>query len=742
MAEFKDTEFTPEEQEFLTEIEASNEKQYLKGLKKKNQNFLVDGLSIVERERIAEWLIKQKDENKTKHTDIEDDIDEYDEVYRMERKEIIGSDGNLPNYRSPLTTVSLDVIHAQLMNVFFTPKDIARALPTEEGDIDKVNTLDTFMNWSAKNELDIFDQMDRLFHSSIKNGEAPYIVHWVKEYGTEVKRIPLPNPANPSEPLVDPDTKKPLFQEIEEAKILYNGPRLEVFSRKDYFQPINSVMGKTPQWEARRIRMTYDQYLRDELQGKMFPDSIKDIQGWSSSDSDTNLVDFEDDTIPTGEFEKEFIEFYVRMRINVIASGKDANGKEIEELQELEDEFIAIVEPKSQVLCNLRFNRFPLKTRPIGVDYFIPDDEGRRAGLGVVRQMENLQKAYDVLYNQFIAGTTQANNPVIFFEPTGNMRNEKTKIQHGFMYPTANAGSMKIFQFPSPDQSLRDMLGLIDRWSQLMFGISDFSAGVESTIDPDAPAKKVEILVQRGNVRQNILVKRKNKTIQDILTKWFLLYQQNMPPNKFMRIAGSQDQIFEFKPVTLSDFALKSIPDFEVVGNILNVNKQLEINKKIAVYQLLLDNPFFNPQTQAGIKGLFNLTKWFIDGLDEMGLSSFLPKAPGDEVSTPEEENARFMQGDSGEPTPQEDHVNHIKVHSQFINDPNIPEELKPGVVEHIKAHVEMMRSIVATQIQAQQQGQQQGQQPQQGGQNVGNQAPQGTPDGNVLGGPEGVAGR
>jgi len=734
MAEFK--EFTPDEATFLKAIEANNEKGYLKGLKKKNPDFLVQGLTLPEKERIAEWIIDQIDEVKTKHNDLADKIDEYDDVYRMERKEVQGSEGQFSNYRSPLSTVTTDVIHASVMNVLFTPSKLVRVLPTEEGDIDKVDKLDIFANWSVKNELDIFNNLDRMGHSSTKSGESPYIIHWVKEYGTEIERTLIPNPANPNEPLIDPDTKKPLVQEKEVPKLLYDGPRLEVFSRKDYFQPKNALMDKTPDWEARTVRMTYDKYLREQLQGKMYNDSIGQIGGWGSEDSDTKLEDTEGDKIPTGDWEQEFREFYGRIRIKTV---KDNDIDDTVEQEELEDEFIAIVHMKSKVLCQLRLNRFPLKERPIGVDYFMPDDEGRRSALGTIPFMESLQKAYDVLYNQFIVGTSNSNNPILLFEPTGNRKNEPFKLQNGFAYPTANAAASKFLQFPQPDQSLRDMLAIIDKWSQLMFGISDFKAGAESNIDPDAPAKKVEILVQQGNVRQSILVRRKHKTVQNILRKWFLLYKENMPPNKFMRVAGGPDKTFEFESVTMEDFALKSIPDFELVGNIENSNKALTANKRIAIYQLMVQNPFFNPQTQIGIKSLFELTKWLLDAMDELGLSNFLPNIPGDNVATPEEENARFLQGEQGEPTMEDDDVQHIKVHQEFINDPNIPDELKPNVVEHIKAHVQQMQTKITTQIQASQQGGQ----PQQGVAN----GPQATgagasPQAVAQGQPAGVAGR
>ena len=685
-------------EEIIKEIDADNEKEYLRGIKKKNEGFLLSGLSILERERIARWICDQHEDALPEHRNISDEIDENDDIYRMTRKSMIDDDGDMPNYRTPISTVALEVMHANEMNVFFTPKDTVRVLPTEEGDIPKVRKLSIFANWSSDNELELFHQFDRLRHASKKNGESPYLMTWVKEYGTEIKREIIRNPANPQEALVDPDTQEPLYQEIEEQKLLYNAPRLEVISRKDYIQPRNAMMDKLPDWEMRYVRKTYDKYLREELEGKMFKGSIQDITDWEQDDTtDIGKEDFDGNWIPAGKWNQEFIEFYGRMRINVIKKDEE---EDTEELEELEDEFIAIVHKDSQTLCQLRKNKFPLKMRPIGMDYFIPDDTGRRRGIGVMRFLENQQKSYDALFNQFIFGTIQSNNPFIFEEPTGNLKREDLKIRAGYRHFTSNAGSMKFFKIPPPDASIQVVLELIQQWAQLLFGISDFAAGMESTIDPDAPAKKAEIIIAQGNVRMNLMIKRANRTLKDIFKRWFLLYKENMPPNKYMRIVGeSADNPWKFEAVSLEDFALKSLPDFEFVGNILNANKSLEVNKALAIYSTLITNPFFSPQTKQGQQSLFELTKWFMDKLDETGVSRFLPDVSGDNVITPEEENARFLQGDSGEPQQGEDHVGHIRVHRNMIIDQLVPEEIKTQLVlPHIQAHVKLMQQEIVIQ--------------------------------------------
>ncbi len=715
MATPQDIEPVPVEQKEINDL---NEQDFLKIVREKNSKKLIK-LNLLQRERIATHIKALYDEEKEHHQEVSDAVDTYDDVYHMVRFSAPGSDAETPNYRTPLSAVMLEVIHANVMNVFFSPKDTVRVLPTEEGDVSKIKKLDTFANWSVKNELNLEENFDRLSHASGKNGESPYIVSWVKEHGIDLEITPVTNPANPDEPLVD-ELGEIVTQEREVPKLLYNGPRLTVFSRKDYILPKSATADKIPQWEMRKIPLTADEVMRRDQEGKFYRGTFKEIGGWGIPDLPTEDAkkDKDGNDIPLQKTEKMFVEFYGRLRIQTTKSDK---GTEIgdEQFEELEDEVIGIMELNEGVLCALKKNRFPLKKRPIKLDLFIPDDEGRLKGTGIMESLDSMQKSADSLHNQYLLGTIQSNSPVIFFTPFGNMRNEPIKIKSGFMYPTSDANSIREIKFSPPDNTLLAMIERVENQAQVMFGVSNFAAGVESTIDPTGPAKKAEIVVAQGNVRMNAIIKRRLRTLKDILEKWFLLYQANMPPKKFMRIAGAdRDNPWEFKKIEMTDFALKSIPDFEFTGNILNANKTLEINKNLAIYRIALENPFFSPQTQQGMQALHAVTKWILDVLDDTGaVSAFLPSVPADRTQTPEEENARFLQGDTGEPEEQEDHIDHIRKHGNFLMTPGLSNEIIIEVKRHIGAHVDMLRSLITRQ-----QVMSRLPQPQQGGQGGGNQ--------------------
>ena len=695
----------PTDDEIIKEIEADNEKDYLKGLKAKNKGYLVEKLTAIEKERIASHIYNLHEDVKSKQNEIISRCETDDDVCAMKRMAVPGDDGTMPNYRTPITAVTLEVIIANIINVFFTPKEIMRVVPTEESDIPRTKKVSVFGNWSLENELDIFSGLNRLWHSSGKHGESPWLLHWVKEYGTEIKKVPLMNPANPTEPLIDPDTQQVVFQEIEEQKLLYNGPKFVVFSRKDYVQPLNASQDRLPEWQAMYVRMGYDSYLRDMLQGKLYDKTIEEIDDWGGfsdmfPDEDREGFDYN----KLGKHEQEFLQWYGRLRIKVI---KDDKESDFDEYEELENEYIALIHLKTQTLCSLRVNKFPLQERPLDLDIFDPDDDGKLCGMGVVERMDGVQKAYDALFNQYVYGVMQSNNPFGFFTPFSNMRDEPLKIKNGNLYPTTDPKSVNIVQIPSPNASMQQILELIRYWAQLIYGISDYSAGVESQIDPSAPAKKAEIVVAQGNVRLNMIIKQRIKTFQKICRKWFLLYQANMPPNKFMRITGtSENNPWKFESVTLQDFALNSLPDFELTGNVLNMNKQLEAQKKLAIYNLMSQNFLFNPSTQQGLIAYNELTRWILEALDETGISRYLPKAPDVAVNTPEEENAIMLQGEDVEPSTKEDSVRHLQVHRAALVDPTYPEEVKTKyLIPHINKTIKVIQSAMLAQMVAERQG-------------------------------------
>jgi hypothetical protein len=497
--------------------------------------------------------------------------------------------------------------------------------------------------------------------------------------------------------------------------------------------PPNAIMDVEPEYIIRKVRLTYDDVLRLSLEGKVYSGAMEDITDWGGTSSlENSIEDYQGDTIPVGKYSKDFWEFYIRLRIKVI---KDDKETDFDEYEELEGEYIALQSVEDDVLLSLRVNKFPLKMRPIAMDYFMPDDEGRRSGRGIAECLDGIQTCYDALFNQYLFGIIQANNPFGFFTPMANQRAEPLKIKNGYLFPTNDPSSINIVTLPGPSNSIQQIMEIVTYWGQMLFGTSDYSAGMESKIDPSAPAKKAEIVVQQGNVRMNLIIKRKIKTLKDIFLRWYLLYKDNMPPNKFMRIVGdNKDNPWKFDPVTLSDFALTRLPDFELTGNVLNQNKQVEINKVIGLYQLLRQDPFFNPQTRDGMMAHYGLTKWLIENLDTLGLSRMLPKMPGNKVYTPEEENAHFLQNTEVEPEEGEDYIYHLKTHQMMLMSPTVTDAIKPKITKHMEDTIKLMQSAMQKQaVMAQMQQPPMGM-TQQGGINANAQGNAGSPAGEAQG--------
>lgn len=685
------------------DLTQEDQHKYLGKIKKRNKYLLID-LTEEENKRIGNYIIDKYDEAMPEHHNICQKIDDWDEVSRLVRKEVIGSEGELPNYRMPFSFLTHEVVHSNVMNTFFSPQEIMRVIPTAIDDIDKVDNICVFGNWSMKNELDIFTAFDKMDHASIKNGESVAMLYWKKEYGVEIERIPMKD--KDSNVIYDEETKDPVFWEREVDKIVYNAPYMEIINRKDYIQPPDCMMDEIPEYEGVIRRFTYDSFLRNEEMGQYYKGSIDKIKGWpSASQTEVEKLTIDGETQRVPGWSKEFLCMFLRMRIEVVKKGIQDN--EAVEMYDLEDELEAVVHIETKTLCALKKNRRPMKQRPFINDYFQPDDSGRRVGIGVYEMMDPLQKCYDAVFNNYVYGEELSNNPIVFFSPTGNMRDERFKIQKGYAYPTSDPKSVQLFTFPPPNESSRALMDLIQQWGQFMYGISDYAAGMQSNIDPSASGKKVQLIVDQGNVRLNMIIKRKNSVLKEIFKRWYLLYRDNMPPNKFMRIAGEQKDPWKFEAINYEDFALQSIPDFELTGNVLNANKQLEANKAIAIYQLLVTNMLFNPSTQTGLTAYTQLSKWLIDKIGDAQLSNFVGGAEDEGVVlTPEEENALMLQGEEDvQPHQGENIQHHLQVHQAYLQLDYVPIEVKKLIARHMQSTLMMAKQMMAQKLAMMQSG-------------------------------------
>ena len=356
------------------DLTQEDQHKYLGKIKKRNKYLLLE-LTEEEKKRVGNYIIDLYNDALPEHELICQKIDDWDEVSRLVRKEVIGSEGELPNYRMPISFLTHEVIHSNVMNTFFSPQEPMRVIPTAIDDIEKVDNICVFGNWSMKNEMDLFTAFDKLDHASIKNGESVAMIYWKKEYGVEIERIPMKNAEG--NVIYDEETKDPVFWEREKDTLLYNAPYMEIISRKDYIQAPDCLMDEIPQYEGVIRMFTYDSFLRDEEMGMYYKWSLEKIQDWPNASQtaiEKQTIDGEDQRVPG--WSKEFLCMFLRMRVEIVKKGIQDN--EAVEMYDLEDELEAVVNIKTKTLCSLKKNRRPMKERPFVNDYFQPDDSGRR----------------------------------------------------------------------------------------------------------------------------------------------------------------------------------------------------------------------------------------------------------------------------------------------------------------------------------------------------------------------------
>ena len=216
------------------------------------------------------------------------------------------------------------------------------------------------------------------------------------------------------------------------------------------------------------------------------------------------------------------------------------------------------------------------------------------------------------------------------------------------------------------DQVLFQVLGLIQNYSEQFTSTSDYLLGRESKGTKTPTATGTTAIIEQGLVLYTVMIKRLFRSFKKELGLIYTMDQLFLPEEKQYRVMGDMD--FAFPKIKRTDFEGKL--DVVPVGDPSYANRGIRRQEAGEMMAGLINNPVIGkPSPQEPVQKpevIYAATKQWLDTFDSFnGLSKLLPDLPEPPLS-PEAENALFMQGDSPEPKPGEDHLEHMKSHQQF----------------------------------------------------------------------------
>jgi len=576
-------------------------------------------------------------------------------------------------------------------------EDTIRWRPVEYTDKKRTDDVNKIMDWVfnvwMKIRLEILD----LVRGTIAYGTIftePYWMVTKKDLGDSPQQVPQTDPVT-GQPMTDPGTGEPMYVE---AKMLRTDerPAIRHYSVMDVLtQPGATDIQKEP--VITRQNFYYYELEQEQAEGIV-----------------VNVDDKLKDSIDKNIFTKFGAEMEKAEKI------QDLNAKRRSSVVECviwrgpfdvnEDGFPEEVTVRVAVKDEIFLQGFATSTisrrgdRPLVQTNFL-NRMFKLLGIGVLEQVKPLAEEIDAVFRQIQDANTLGIMRWGFYDPNSDYDPEEHVAKPRAMYPVTNP-SQNVF-FPDmnvPIERLIAAINLLMEFVERLTAASSVVMGKEGKFaGGSGTATRTQAIVSSADARFNLPAMNIRDGIAKILTQIFDLCFLNMPEGLEKRILGE-----DHEPIFESGQAIKEA-FYTQMDSYLEPNAAFgDVNTMRELATILYDKFVLggNPLVVGSMDRLYHATAEVFRAYGENPKEWIGPAPVSKETSDPIEEHTIIREGRVISPDPQENHLEHILVHSQMLQTPEIitwPKEAVMVLTQHIEEHKNMMIQIM--QFQAQQGG-------------------------------------
>ena len=335
-------------------------------------------------------------------------------------------------------------------------------------------------------------------------------------------------------------------------------------------------------------------------------------------------------------------------------------------------------------------------TRPIRQINFI-DRLHKLLGIGVLEQVRPLAEEIDAVFRQIQDANTLSILRWGFYDPNSDYSPDEHVAKPRAMYPVTNP-TQNVF-FPDmqiPTERLLNAIRLVLEFVERLTAASSYVMGKEGNFSGGSgTATKTAAIVSASETRFNLPTSNIRRGLAEVITDIFDLCALNMPGGLEKRILGENSE-----PVFESDEDVKAAFAQEMDAYLLPNASFGDVGTERELAVMLYDkfvvggNPFVvgNPQK------LYHATARVFKAFRENPIEWI--GAPGSEKSTndPVEEMTMMRQGQVVHAEPQENHLEHLVVHQQLLEGPDVllwGKEQIQLLRMHIQEHMQMMSLVM-----------------------------------------------
>lgn len=368
------------------------------------------------------------------------------------------------------------------------------------------------------------------------------------------------------------------------------------------------------------------------------------------------------------------------------------------------EEIIAMVSLKEEVFIRAIKTSKVSRTgkRPIKQTNFIHRIH-KLLGIGVLEQVKPLAEEIDACFRQLQDANTLSIMRWGFYDPNSDYSPDEHVAKPRAMYPVTNPQQNVFFpEINIPIERLLNAIRLVLEFVERLTAASSFMLGKESEIaGGSGTATRTQVIASSAETRFNLPAMNLREGLAEILTEIFNLCHLNMPDGLEERILGEDGEKIFGNTEEITD-AFSTEMDAFLLPNAdfgdINTGRELAV---------LLYDKFVtggNPLIVGDVNRIYHATANVFKAYGEDPREWLGQPGTKKETNDPEVEHTIMREGRIIHAEPQENHLEHIQVHMQYINGLG-PDALlwPPGALDNLRKHIQQHEQLLQLVMQFQQ---------------------------------------
>jgi hypothetical protein len=435
--------------------------------------------------------------------------------------------------------------------------------------------------------------------------------------------------------------------------------------------------------------------------------TYRELEGWQKEGLAENVTDelkSEIDTRIVTEFAlsmekaEDVADFNAKRRNMPIEClrwfGKfDANGDGFDE------EIVALISNKDEVYVRSHLLAKISRTgeRTIRHTNFLDRIGGKMLGMGLLEQVKPLAEEIDACFRQMTDANTMSVMRWGFYDPNSDYDPDEHVAKPRAMYPVSNPQQNVYFpDIQIPIERLLNAIKLVTEFIERLTAASSYQMGKESeVVGGSGTATRTQAIMSSADTRFNLPATNLRIGLAQLYTDVFNLCSMNMPEGLEEKILGAQNEKVFSDDVSMQDaLALEMECYLAPAADLGDSNTRRQLASMLYDKLLVAGNPLIvNDPNRIWFTTANYLTAYGEDPIEWIG-----KPASQKPTNDPMEEHTMMRDGRYTPVESQENHMEHIQVHTEELQGPNIllwPPQRVEMLRQHIQQHMQMMQQMM-----------------------------------------------